>query len=168
MKKIVALSLFITLFLTSVYADWNFGLDLRGIDCLWSDSMRFDIEAGYKLEDVRISLMCAYSASKKDEVNMIDGGVALSFYPFENHGFYVGCTLFKLGYLFGLGTPNNPYLLLSEANLGWSLRFSCFYVEPRFSFSDSLSSEDSTLSSLRESISQYSPFRLSLLVGVWI
>ena len=101
MKKIVALVICISLSIASLCADWSFGLDLRGIDCLWSDSMRFDIEAGYKLEDIRISLECAYGASKKDEVNVLDGGISLAFYPFQNYGFYVGCTLFKLGYLFG-------------------------------------------------------------------
>lgn len=138
------------------------------IDACWKDSMRFDIEGGYRYKDVRFTVLGTYSMSKKDELSYIDGGIAVAVYPFEKLGFFVGCTAFRVGYLFGLGAPEDNILFTSEASIGWTISFPYIYVEPRISFSDTLSTDNSSLKALRESIGQHGFFRLSLLVGVGI
>lgn len=167
MKKIVAL-FFILNFPFLCFANIHIGVDCRAIDGCWTESMRFDIEGGYRYEDVRISALLSYGKSLKDELSYIDGGIAVAVYPFDNLGFHAGCTLFRIGCLLGLAAPDEDILFTSEAFLGWTFSFPYFYFEPRLSFSDTLSVEESPLEILRESIVQYSRFRLSLLVGVVI
>lgn len=167
MKKIMAL-FFLLLVHPFLFASWNIGLDAMALDALWNDSMRFDVEGGYCLGDVRISGAIGYGANLKDELMYINGALCVDVYPFDNIGFYVGSTLLRVGYLFGLSSPDDAYLLSSEARIGWSIEFPYFYLEPRISFSDTLSDSDSTLSVLREFIDQYSSFRISLLLGVSI
>ncbi len=159
---------FVLLVTSSLCATWNIGLDCRAIDSLWSESMRFDIEGGYRYKDIRISALFSFGLSDINELAYFDGGLSVAVYPFDNFGFFIGCTVFKLGKLLGLAAPDEDILFSSEAYIGWTISLPYVYIEPRLAFSDTLSSETSVLTLLRESITQYSRFRLSLLVGVGI
>ena len=167
MKKIMALIflLFSPLFL---FASWHIGLDAMALDALWHESMRFDFEGGYRFDDIRVSGAIGYGANFSDGLMYVNGALCVDIYPFDNLGFYIGSTLLRVGYLFGLSAPEEKYLISSEARIGWNIVFPYFYLEPRISFSDTLSDSDSTLSVLRELIGQYSRFRISLLLGVSI
>lgn len=152
----------------SLHATWNIGIDTMALDGLWHESMRFDAEGGYRFDDVRISASAGYGVNISDDLNYINGAFSIDVYPFGNLGFYIGSTLFRVGYLFGLSSPEDGYLFSSEARIGWSVNFPYFYIEPRISFSDTLSDSDSSYSLLKELIAQYSNFRISLLMGVAI
>ena len=167
MRRIVAL-FFVVCLSFSIYATWNVGFDCRAIDALLTDSMRFDIEGGYRYKDIRVSMVLSYGTSDSNELDFLDGGVSVAIYPFSKLGFNIGCSVFRIGKLFGLAAPDEDIVFSSEAYFGWTIAFPYVYIEPRLSFSDTLSSENSSLSALRDGISQYSRFRLSLLVGVGI
>lgn len=151
-----------------LFASWNIGFDLRSIDAFWSNSMRFDIEGGYEFDDIRVSCLLSYGASSSNELSFLDCGISVAIYPFPKLGLNVGCSIIRVGKLFGIAAPNDDIVFSSEAFVAWIVPFSYFYVEPRFSFCDTLSSSTGALSILREGISQYSKFRLSLLMGVRI
>lgn len=167
MRRIV--TLFFILFISiSLYASWNIGYDCRSIDALWKDSMRFDIEGGYRYKDIRVSATCSFGICDINQLWFFDGGLSVSVYPFSDLGLNVGTTVFRIGKLMGIGAPDDDIVFLSEAFLAWTISFGYVYIEPRLTFSDTLSSENTCLTILREEISQYSRFRLSLLVGVGI
>ena len=167
MRRIVVL--FFILFISlSLYASWNVGFDLRSIDALWSDSMRFDIEGGYRFKDIRLSALLSYGSNSSYELSFIDCGLSVSIYPFSSLGFNIGCSVFRIGKMLGIAAPDESIIFLSEAFIGWTIPFKYVYIEPRLSFNDTLSEDSSSLSILRKGIEQYSKFRLSLLVGVGI
>lgn len=149
-------------------ASWNIGFDFRAVDALWSDSMRFDIEGGYEFDDIRLSALISYGRSNKNELDFLDCGIAVAIYPFPKLGLNVGCSIMRFGKLFGIAAPDDDVVFSSEAFISWLIHFPYFYIEPRLSFCDTLSSNTGPLVALREGIGQYSEFRLSLLMGVRI
>lgn len=154
--------------LSGLYAGWNIGTDLRDFDFILSESFRVDLEGGYRYKDMRFSLMLSYGANPNKELSIFGCAIAVSVYPFQSLGFYIGCTLLNIGLLSGIAAPDDRTLLLSDAFIGWTIPFSWFYIEPRLSFADTLSNESTSIAGLRETIPQYSRFRLSLLLGIGI
>ena len=127
MRRIVALFFILCLSL-SLYASWNIGFDSRAIDALWENSMRFDIEGGYRYKDIRISALLSYGFCDINELSFIDGGLSVTIYPFSNLGLNVGCTVFRLGKLMGLAAPDEDIVFLSEAFIGWTISFPYVYI----------------------------------------
>ena len=166
MKRISVLFLTILLLTSALSGKVFIGTDLRDIDSAFYGSMRLDVEAGFRHEELRFMFPISYAQSYEEDFYYFDGGVSICVYPFENLGLYLGTTLFSGGYLLGQAAPDDNFLLSAKAFAGWTFSFPYFYIEPRITFFDIFSSADSTVSGLKANVKQYSKCRLSLYMGV--
>lgn len=75
------------------------------------------------LEDIRISLKPSYHFIKEEtfELNCLELGVAVDFYPFYPLGFYTGVSIGRFCYLFGYDRPEKNFLHLVDIRIGYSL-----------------------------------------------
>ena len=98
---------------------------------------------------------------------MVETGLLVSLYPFEDMGFFCAVSLLLAGYMWGLEAPSDELVFLSEAVVGWTFRLPLgFFLEPRLYILDAFSTEDETLEALEEAVPQFSSFRLSLIAGI--
>ena len=146
-------------------SSWQVGVDLRCLDSFFYPSVRFDGEFSYRFSEVRVTVPLRYAHSMSHELDFVESGVYVSVYPFEGYGFYAGVSLLRAGYMWGLEAPDNPFLLFSEAMVGWTFSFPYFFIEPRITVTDVFSSEKGRLDVLSEAIPQYSLLRISLITG---
>ena len=154
--------------LSASAAAWQAGVDLRCIDSSFYPALRLDVEASYRFRHIRVTLPIRYSHSYDYDLDFLETGLAVSVYPFDGFGFYAGVSLLRLGVFWGIEAPDDNLLFFSEAMIGWTIEFPYFYLEPRISFTDVFSSEESRLAELREAVPQYSRFRVSLIAGFTI
>lgn len=144
---------------------WQAGIDLRSLDSFFYPSVRVDGEFSYRFSEVRVTIPLRYTHSNTHELDFAETGLIVSVYPFDGLGFYAGVSMLRIGYAWGLEAPADPLILFSEAMIGWTFEFPYFFVEPRISVTDIFSSEKGRLDAIREAVPQYSPIRISLIVG---
>ena len=149
-------------------AAWQIGFDLCCADSVFLDALRLDAEASYRWDGIRVSVPLRFSHSFSHEMDFAESALIVSVYPFEEHGFYVGASMIRMGMFWGLEAPEERFILFSEIIAGWTFSFPWFFIEPRISVQDAFSSEEGRLGTLREAVPQYSKIRISLIAGLEI
>ena len=89
----------------------------------------------------------------------------MGVFPFENLGLMVEASLFKLGYFWGLASPTDRLVLLSEGSIGWNGNIGILHICPRLTFRSLLSISGEGAEAMKR-ISQFDGLRLSLAMGV--
>ena len=135
------------------------------VDSVYMNAFRFDAEAAYRWDNLRISIPLRYSSSYDYELEFAEAGLLMSVYPFHGKGFYIGASMVRLGCFWGLEAPEERLILFSEIIAGWTLTFSWFFIEPRLSLLDAFSSEEGRLGMLEKAVPQYAKLRFSLIAG---
>ncbi|MBO8436523.1 MAG: hypothetical protein IAA97_06050 [Spirochaetes bacterium] len=158
--------IFIVIPLSSLNASWQFGFDLRDVDSAFMGAMRIDAEVSYRWDGVRVTLPLRYSSSYSYELSFFETGLAVSVYPLDDLGLYIGASMLRAGYFWGLEAPDERFMLFSEVFSGWTFSFPWFFIEPRLCVMDVFGTEEGRIGDLREAIPQYSKVRISLIVGV--
>ena len=152
--------------LVSVHAGFQAGFDLRCFDSFFYPSVRIDGEIAYRFGKLRLTVPIRYSSSSDYELDMLESGLLVSLYPFDDCGFFCAVSLLRAGYMWGLEAPTDELVFFSEAVIGWTFSFSHFFLEPRFCMLDAFNTEEEVLEALEEAVPQYSSFRLSLMTGI--
>ena len=166
MKRIVLIILAIAIMHPMHAASsWQVGTDLRCIDSAFMGALRLDLEASYRFGRIRLTLPIRYSHSFSHELDFAETGLIVSVYPFDGYGFFAAVSLVRLGVFWGLEAPEDRFMFLSEAIVGWTFEFPYFYIEPRFSMTDIFSAETGRMDILSEAVPQYSRFRIGLVAG---
>lgn len=160
--------LIIAIFQVPLFASWQLGTDLRCIDSFFLESVRVDAEVSYKWDNIRLTIPARISHSLDYEMGFAEIGVLVSVYPFDGKGLFIGASMTRLGFFWGIEAPDEKLMLFSEIVAGWTFSLPWFFVEPRLSITDAFSSEEGRLGMLRRAIPQYSTFRLSLVIGIEI
>ena len=158
----------ILFFLTPVNAAWQAGADLRCLDSAFIPALRVDAEFSYSWDDVRITVPLRYSESFSYDLSFLETGVAVSVYPLEGYGLFIGASIFRGGVFWGIEAPRERFMLMSEIIAGWTFSFPWFFIEPRVSVSGLFEGQDERFSALSEAIPQYSKLRISLIAGIEI
>ena len=152
--------------LSCLSAGWQIGLDLRDVDSAFMGAIRVDAEVSYRWDGIRVTVPLRYSSSFSYELSFAETGVIVSVYPLENLGLFIGSSMLRAGYFWGLEAPEERFMLFSEVIAGWTLSFPWFFIEPRISILDVFGTEEGRLGDLAEAIPQYSKIRISLIAGV--
>jgi hypothetical protein len=88
----------------------------------------------FPAEEMRLSLDGSFHSAKEDtyDLRVLEGGIAVDCFPFENLGFYTGMSLMRLCYLSGYDSPENPVLSLFDVRAGWMFCIHGFLIDLRF------------------------------------
>ena len=100
------------------------------------------------------------------ELDLVESGLLVSLYPFEDYGFFCAVSLLRAAYMWGLEAPSDDVVFFSEAVIGWTFQLRHFFIEPRLCIMDAFDTEEEVLEALEEAVPQYSAFRLSLVAGI--
>ena len=87
----------IILSLTPVNAAWQAGADLRCLDSAFIPALRVDAEFSYSWDDIRITVPLRYSRSFSYDLSFFETGAAVSVYPLEGYGLFIGASVFRGG-----------------------------------------------------------------------
>lgn len=161
------LSAIILLSALPVPAAWQVGIDMRSADSAFMGAVRLDAEISYRMDSIRLSLPLRFSCSLTHEVCFAETSILVSVYPLDGRGLFIGASMVRAGYFWGLEAPSERFILFSEIVAGWTFSFSWFFLEPRLSILDAFSAEEGRLSKLEEAVPQYSKLRISLLAGLY-
>ena len=164
MRKIVAL-FFAFLVLSSLSASVSLSVDLASLDFLWKEDLRIDAECSFDYDNIRITIPIRYGLSEDKYLNLLESGILVGVFPFENLGLMVEASLFKLGYFWGLASPTDRLVLLSEGSIGWNGNIGMLHICPRLTFRSLLSISGEGAEAMKR-ISQFDGLRLSLAMGV--
>ena len=111
---------FAFLILSSLSASVSLSVDLASLDFLWKEDLRIDAECSFDYDNIRITIPIRYGLSEDKYLNLLESGILVGVFPFENLGLMVEASLFKLGYFWGLASPTDRLVLLSEGSIGWN------------------------------------------------
>ena len=151
-----------------LHPSWQVGVDLRCLDSFLYEAMRLDAEASYRFGNIRITVPLRYSHSFSHELDFIEAEIAVSVYPIDGCGFFLGASMVRMGFFWGLEAPLERFILFSEVIAGWTFSWPWFFLEPRIAVLDLYRAEEGRLEDLGEAVPQYSKLRFSLIVGVEI
>ncbi len=168
MKKAVAL-LFFVLLSCSLYAEFSLGVDAASAESFFLDGLRIDIEVGYlfEREGIRLGVPIRYGESYKADFKYLEAALEFSFFPIPEEGLLIGCSLIQAGYMFGLDSPlDDNFVLSGEGFIGWRFDFPYSFVEPRFVFRNTFSTESSKDKILTDNIPQFFQIYISLFFGI--
>ena len=156
---------FVFLSLSSLYASVSLSVDLASLDFLWKEDLRIDAECSFDYYNIRITIPIRYGLSDDKYLNLLESGILVGVFPFENLGLMVEASLFKLGYFWGLASPTDRLVLLSEGSIGWNGNIGMLHISPRLTFRSLLSISGEGAEAMKR-ISQFDGVRLSLAMGV--
>lgn len=162
------LSIAILLCSSSLTASWQIGVDAMCIDSSFAGALRLDAEASYCWDELRLTVPIRYSRSFEHELDFIEAEIAVSVYPIDGCGFFLGASMVRMGFFWGLEAPLERFILFSEVIAGWTFSWPWFFLEPRIAVLDLYRAEEGRLEDLGEAVPQYSKLRFSLIVGVEI
>lgn len=168
MKKVLTTITLCTCLFFSHASDVCVAVDSASISSFFEDSIFVSSLINYTVGDLHLSSDISYGGNMPEDFHFIELSSGLSVYPIEDLGLKVGLSLFKAGFFWGLGAQDLQPLFSSEAFIGWELKLSHFYMEPRLHFTESILEECEAERLLRETISQYSKVRFSLYLGIVI
>lgn len=166
MRRFTVLAFLVLSVIVSANASFQIGGDLRCLDSFFYPSMRIDGEFSYRFGKLRLTIPMRYSHSNDYELDMIESGLLVSLYPFEDKGFFMAVSLLRAGYMWGLEAPTDDLVFFSEAVIGWTFQFRHFFIEPRLCIMDAFDTDEEVLETLEDAVAQYSAFRLSLMTGI--
>ena len=145
------------------------GIDLAAVDSFFLSSKGARIEFWVQMmDDLRLSVPFGmYRRSDQTvELSVFEFGAAVDFYPFPHIPFYTGLSLVRVGYLWGLDAPLNPYAHLMDIRIGYTFRIGPAVIEPRVTITEKSLSASAEAETLMTHISQCGEYRFSLLCGV--
>ncbi len=165
MKRIMAI--FLLIFATySLFAlPLNVGADVRSLDFTFTDGVRVDAEVGIKLKTIQLIIPVRYGKSKSKDISLVETGLLIDVWPFEDLGLFAEASVFKVGYMWGIYTPSEKLFFSVEGSVGWEFVFGPVYLRPMYTVRSSLSAEDTKEERIRI-IPQFGESRLSVHIGV--
>ena len=147
---------------TAVCADIGFIQDLlffRNGSRQLNAEIRANVSGTFQF---RIPLNYTFTA----KASMIDSGILLAVYPFENSGFFAGMTLVQMGYQPGKTVTGNRLRAMHELVSGWTFPTGKrFFLEAQLCIRDPSASFTEEYSEIRGIFPCYKEFRIRLSAG---
>ena len=148
--------------------EFSVGYDALSLITLFGKGKSVQAEVSCNcLEDIRISLKPSYHFIKEEtfELNCLELGVAVDFYPFQKLGFYTGVSIGRLCYLFGYDRPDNNFLHLVDIRIGYSLTLAKVLLDFRLVLLEPGENFGTEATILADHFYEFKKYSFVLLVG---